>query len=206
LEIYSLKRFTNPASLPNLPPLMRISGGKARGVTLRVDPKTVHRPAMDKLRQSVFSSAAAWVSEARVLDLFAGTGSYGLEALSRGAAHCTFVELNRRATSMIKANREIVAKSMREKLDTHIVVGDAIKFQLPPKAEPFDLIFADPPYDQLEPLSTRLFPIFDRMLAHDGLVVFEAPGRFEPAASGWTLKKRLGKGADQPTACLLRRD
>lgn len=184
---------------------MRISGGKARGVTLRVDPKAVHRPAMDKLRQGIFSSAAAWVENARVLDLFAGTGSYGLEALSRGSAHCTFVELNRRATSMIQANAGIVAKSMQEKLDTQITAGDATKWQLPAGAPPFDLIFVDPPYDDLEELAPKLFPVFDKVLAHDGLVVFEAPGRFEPIAEGWTLKKRLGKGRDQPTACLLRR-
>lgn len=184
---------------------MRISGGKARGVTLRVDPKAVHRPAMDKLRQSIFSSAAAWVESARVLDLFAGTGSYGLEALSRGSSHCTFVELNRRATSMIKVNTDIVAKSMRQKLDTQLVASDATKFQLPAGTPPFDLIFVDPPYEQLEQLTPKLFPVFKQVLAHDGLVVFEAPGQFEPAAEGWTLKKRLGKGIDQPTACLLRR-
>lgn len=160
---------------------------------------------MDKLRQSIFSSANAWVENARVLDLFAGTGSYGLEALSRGANHCTFVELNRRATTMIQANIDIVAKSMREKLDTQITTGDATKWQLPARAAPFDLIFVDPPYEAIEELAPKLFPLFDQVLAHDGLVVFEAPGQFEPIADGWTLKKRLGKGIDQPTASLLRR-
>ncbi len=184
---------------------MRISGGKARGVTLRVDQKAVHRPAMDKLRQSIFSSITAWTDGARVLDLFAGTGSYGLEALSRGAAHCTFVELNRRATAMIQANADIVAKSMQEKLDTQIATADATKWQLPARAAPFDLIFVDPPYEAIETLTPKLFPLFDQVLAHDGLVVFEAPGHYEPAAESWTLKKRLGKGRDQPTACLLRR-
>lgn len=184
---------------------MRISGGKARGVTLRVDQKAVHRPAMDKLRQGIFSSAAAWVEGQRALDLFAGTGSYGLEALSRGSAHCTFVELNPRATPMIRDNIQIVAKSMQEELDTKIVTADATKFQSLPDAPPYDLIFVDPPYEQLEQLTPKLFPIFDQVLAHDGLVVFECPGRVEPVAHGWTLKKRLGKGTDQPTACLLRR-
>lgn len=184
---------------------MRISGGKARGVTLSVDQKAVHRPAMDKLRQSIFSSITAWVEDARVLDLFAGTGSYGLEALSRGAAHATFVELNRRATTMIQTNLDIVAKSMSEKLDTQILTSDATKYQLPAGQAPYDLIFVDPPYEQLATLTQKLFPLFEQVLAPDGLVVFEAPGEFEPAAPGWTLKKRLGKGRDQPTACLLRR-
>ena len=159
---------------------------------------------MDKLRQSIFSSASAWVGGQSTLDLFAGTGSYGLEALSRGAKHATFVELNKRATTMIHDNIQIVAKSMQEKLDTTIAATDATKW-LPPNQAPFDLIFVDPPYDQIETLTPKLFPLFGRTLAPDGLVVFECPGRFEPKAEGWTLKKRLGKGLDQPTACLLRR-
>jgi len=183
---------------------MRITGGKARGVTLRVDKKAVHRPAMDKLRQSIFSSAAAWVENQRTLDLFAGTGSYGLESLSRGSSHATFVELNKRATAMIHDNVQIVAKSMQEKLDTSIVATDVSKW-LPSNATPYDLIFVDPPYEQIESLAPQLFPLFDKALAHDGLIVFECPGHFEPKAEGWTLKKRLGKGLTQPTACLLRR-
>ncbi|MDQ8204130.1 RsmD family RNA methyltransferase [Pelagicoccus sp. SDUM812003] len=185
---------------------MRISGGKARGVTLRVDKKAVHRPAMDKLRQGIFSSIGPLVDGARVCDLFAGTGSYGLEALSRGASHCTFVELNRRATSMISQNISIVAKSMQEKLDTRIVIGDVTKFANPDAPTPFDFIFVDPPYEAMESLTPKLFPIFDQLLAEDGLVIFECPGRFEPAAPGWRPRKRLGKGLDQPTACLLLRD
>lgn len=160
---------------------------------------------MDKLRQGIFSSAAAWIENARVLDLFAGTGSYGLEALSRGSNHCTFVELNRRATTMIQTNVAIVAKSMREKLDTQIATGDATKWQPTAGAAPFDLIFVDPPYESLEKFTPKLFLLFDQVLAHDGLVVFETPGKFDPINEGWTLKKRIGKGRDQPTASLLRR-
>src|SRR5690606_5932533 len=108
---------------------MRISGGKARGVTLTVDQKSVHRPAMDRLRQAVFSSLGDTVMDARVCDLFAGTGSYGLEALSRGARHATFVEQNRRAIAMIETNAAIVAKSMQEKLNTSIISSDATKWR-----------------------------------------------------------------------------
>lgn len=181
---------------------MRISGGKARGVTLRVDKKAVHRPAMDKLRQSIFSSLGPSIEGARIADLFAGTGSYGLEALSRGAAHATFVELNRRATAMISDNIAIVAKSMQEKLDTSLITGDVTK--LPPPATPFDILFVDPPYDAIETLTPKLHTLFDTLLSPDGLVVFECPGRFDPSGPTWTLRKRLGKGTDQPTACLLR--
>ncbi|EDY82777.1 Conserved hypothetical protein 95 [Verrucomicrobiia bacterium DG1235] len=158
---------------------------------------------MDKLRQGIFSSIGTSINGARVLDLFAGTGSYGLEALSRGASHATFVELNRRATAMVQTNAAIVAKSMQEKLDTLISTADATKWT--PPAERFDIIFVDPPYEALEQLTPKLFPLFEQALTPDGLVVFEAPGQFEPAAAGWRLRKRLGKGRDQPTACLLHR-
>lgn len=183
---------------------MRISGGKARGVTLRIDKKAVHRPAMDKLRQSIFSSLSFRIEDARVLDLFAGTGSYGLEALSRGASHATFVELNKRAVSMIRDNAAIVAKSMQEKLDTTLIPSDVTKFT--PPAARFDLIFIDPPYDQIESLTPKLFPLLDQALTPDGTVIFECPGRYAPSAMGWRLRKRLGKGSDQPTACLLERE
>ena len=71
---------------------MRISGGKARGIPLRVNKKSGIRPAIETSRERVFSSISQKVENARVLDLFAGSGAYGLEALSRGAAHITLVE------------------------------------------------------------------------------------------------------------------
>ena len=183
---------------------MRISGGKARGVALRVDKKATHRPAMDRLRQSVFSSLGAAVDGARVLDLYAGTGSYGLEALSRGAAHATFVEQNKRAVAMIRDNLAIVAKSMQApRLDAELVAADATRWG--PGPARFDLIFVDPPYDQIEAHLSSLFALFEQALALEGLVIFECPGQLEPRSPGWKLRKRLGKGFDQPTACGLER-
>ena len=184
---------------------MRISGGKARGVTLKVDQKAVHRPAMDKLRQGIFSSIGSAVEGARVADLFAGTGSYGLEALSRGASHCTFVELNHRAVSTIKTNLQIVAKSMGEsRLDAAATTGDVLKWTPSPPA--YDLIFVDPPYEIIENITAKLFALFDQALAPDGLIVFETPGQIAPEAKGWKLRKRLGKGKDHPTASLIERE
>jgi len=181
---------------------MRISGGRARGVSLKVDRKAVHRPATDKLRQSVFSSLRERVQDARVLDLFAGTGAYGLEALSRGAQQATFVDKHRAVASMIRGNAAIVSKSMSQKLAIEIQTADALKWRPDGK---FDLIFADPPYESLEAWHTRLLALFGQALEPGGLVVLEAPGRFSPSAEGWLLRKRLGKGADQATACVLER-
>lgn len=184
---------------------MRISGGKAGGVTLRVSKKSVHRPAMDRLRQSLFSSLGERVIDAHVCDLFAGTGSYGLEALSRGAASATFLESNKRACAIIRQNIAIVTKSMGQpRLDATVLPLDVTRWQGGGQA--FDLVFVDPPYDLIESVAPDLFALFDRILAPDGLVAFEAPGHLQTAAPNWTLLKRLGKPSPhQPTACLYAR-
>ena len=167
--------------------------------------RSVHRPAMDRLRQGVFSSLGNRITGARVCDLFAGTGSYGLEALSRGASQCRFIELNRNACSMIKENIKIVAKSMGvSRLNAKVLQGDAGK-TLDLEEEPFDIVFVDPPYEMIESALPRLFPTIDRLLASKGVVVFEMPGRIEIVPDGWQLGNRIGKGSDQPTACFYQR-
>ena len=184
---------------------MRISGGKARGVELRVSKKSVHRPAMDRLRQGIFSSLGQTIVDARVCDLYAGTGSYGLEALSRGSGSCCFIELSRNACTVIKNNLRIVAKSMGEPtLIAKVIQGDAVK-TVGQIGENYDIIFVDPPYDTITHSAPKLFDALDHALSDDGLVVFEMPGNLEIIPGGWILKKRLGKGNNQPTACLYKR-
>ena len=184
---------------------MRISGGKARGVALSVSKPSVHRPATDRLRQGIFSSLGKRIEHIDICDLFAGTGSYGLEALSRGAASATFVEMNRRACEMIRRNIAIVSKSMDvDRLNATVLAKDATK-PYSFSSEPFDLIFADPPYEFLNSIGMDLFRAADRNLKADGLFILEAPGNYEYDAQGWTLSKRIGKGTDQPTALFYER-
>jgi len=90
---------------------MRITGGQARGIPLVLPKGDAVRPATDAMRQAVFSSLAARVAGARFLDLFAGSGAYGLEALSRGAADGVFVEKNARTADFIRQNIAAVCKS-----------------------------------------------------------------------------------------------
>ena len=90
---------------------MRITGGRARGIKLKVPNKKITRPATDRMREAVFSSLGASVQNSQVLDLFAGTGSYGLEALSRGAAGVCFVENNRAAIKCLEINTAAVTRS-----------------------------------------------------------------------------------------------
>ena len=91
---------------------MRISGGQARGIPLRVPPGDAVRPATDGMRQAVFSSIASRVPGARFFDLCAGSGAYGLEALSRGAAGGVFVEKNAKAVACVRTNLAAVCKSL----------------------------------------------------------------------------------------------
>lgn len=188
---------------------MRISGGQARGITLVVPKGDAVRPATDGMRQAVFSSLGARVVDARFLDLFAGSGAYGLEAVSRGAKAGVFVEQSGKAIGCVRKNIEAVCKSVgREARDLTVVQADArgvpataLAFGVP------DLVFIDPPYELIEDLAPGLFARLSDVLASklDAIVVFEYPGELEIAPVGWTLLKRLGKGARQPTVGFFRR-
>ena len=188
---------------------MRLSGGVARGIPLVVPPGDRVRPATDGMRQAVFSSLAALVPGATCLDLFAGTGSYGLEALSRGAEKVVFVERNPKALGCLRRNLAAVERSLGSPLASagraRIVAGDATTFT-PPGDAP-DLVFIDPPYELIPELAPALFARLATLLAPkpDAVVVLEYPGELELAPDGWVLRKRLGHGARQPTAGFFRR-
>lgn len=185
---------------------MRITGGGARGIPLRVPSRGPIRPATDQLRQRVFSSLGPAVEGRRTLDLFAGTGSWGLEAYSRGAESVVFVERDRGAIECLAANRTAVAKSLgRPPGETSIVRSDALKWK-PDGGRAFELVFADPPFREIETLAPVLLDHLSGWdeLAEDVILVLEAPGKLEIRAIGWELVRRIGKGRDQPTCCLYR--
>ena len=121
---------------------MRIIAGQFRGRPLVSPAGQATRPTADRVREALFSMLASRIGSfegLRVADLYAGSGALGLEALSRGAAHATFVENGPRAQDAIKANAAKLGVSNR----TQILSGSATAL---PRSEPFDLIFADPPY------------------------------------------------------------
>lgn len=185
---------------------MRISGGVARGISLAVPKGDAVRPATDGMRQAVFSSLGARVIEARFLDLFAGSGAYGLEALSRGAAGGVFVEQNAKAAACVRQNVAAVCKSLGRGLQDLVVhQADARTVPLAGGRVP-DLVFIDPPYEIIPDITPALFARLAGVLAPnpDALVFFEAPGEIELSPPGWELVKRIGKGARQPTVTVLR--
>jgi 16S rRNA (guanine966-N2)-methyltransferase len=187
---------------------MRISGGDARGITLRVPKGDAVRPATDGMRQAVFSSIASRVPGAVFLDLFAGSGAYGLEALSRGAARGYFVEKSNLAVQCLRQNLAAVCKSVRrEENDFLIAASDVLVWALPQGAPAPELVFVDPPYPIIQDIAPRLFARLDGMLKEkaDPVVAFEMPGEMEIAPPGWTAVKRLGKGPRQPTVVFFRK-
>lgn len=187
---------------------MRISGGQARGIELRVPKGDRVRPATDGLRQAVFSSLAAAVPGARFLDLFAGSGAYGLEAFSRGAAGGVFVERDARAAACIRRNIEAVARSVGGDgpADLSVTQADALQIAAAPPGPLPDLVFIDPPYEIIPEVAPILFARLGALFANhpSAIVVFEFPGELDLTPEGWTLVKRLGKGARQPTAGFFR--
>src|SRR5688572_13197634 len=127
---------------------MRISGGGARGISLAVPKGDAVRPATDGMRQAVFSSLGARVADAQFLDLFAGSGAYGLEAVSRGASAGVFVEKNAKAAACVRQNIAAVCKSLgRSAEGLSVLQMDATAVPVGLNATPPDLVFVDPPYE-----------------------------------------------------------
>ena len=183
---------------------MRITGGQARGIPLVLPKGNAVRPATDAMRQAVFSSLAARVAGARFLDLFAGSGAYGLEALSRGAAGGVFVEKDAKTAGFIRQNILAVCKSLgRAADDLQVINADAIMMM--PGVAP-DLVFIDPPYEIIPEVAPKLFARLTGLLAEkpDPLIVFEMPGALELSPAGWTCVKRLGRGGHQPSVGIFR--
>ncbi|MGD9123461.1 MAG: 16S rRNA (guanine(966)-N(2))-methyltransferase RsmD, partial [Desulfarculaceae bacterium] len=123
---------------------MRISGGQWRGRRLKTPPGVATRPTSGKVKEALFNILGPVVSGARVADLFAGSGALGLEALSRGAAFCLFVEKNKSALKALEDNLATLAGGKQ----AQVLAVDAIRSQRLKERGPFSLILADPPYDQ----------------------------------------------------------
>lgn len=152
---------------------MRIVSGKFRGRTLKSPSSNAIRPTSDRLRESIFNilvhAYADPITAARVLDLFAGTGALGLEALSRGAEYALFVEEAAEARALIRTNVESLALTGA----TRIFRRDAARLGNMGPMEPFDLVFCDPPYGQGLAEKSLIAARDGKWLAPSALVVVE---------------------------------
>jgi 16S rRNA (guanine966-N2)-methyltransferase len=179
---------------------MRITGGQARGIPLKAPPGQGTRPATDALREALFSRLGPRLAGARCLDLYAGTGSYGLEALSRGAAFCHFIESHTASARCLQSNWDAVSKSLQASGATERtaqIQNLSVEQALPAlAAEAFDVIFADPPYALGEAAFTRVATAF----AGSPLILcWEAPGRTDLHHPAWQEVRKLGKKGDGPS-------
>ena len=152
---------------------MRVIAGEWRGRPLKAPPGAATRPTSDRVREALFSILAARVPEARVLDLFAGSGALGLEALSRGAASATFVDDASAAISAIKANLKAFDAT------AEVRRTDALRFLATARHDgaQYDLIFLDPPYRLAERLAPALSEALPAVLAPGAVAVAESDRR-----------------------------
>lgn len=149
---------------------MRVISGTARGKNLLPVSGMDTRPTTDRVKESIFNIIQTQVRGARVLDLFAGTGQMGIEALSRGAKHADFVDQSKNAADSIRKN--IAGARVEERASVH--VGEACEFVKKRTSKSYDIIFLDPPYGG-ELLQRILIAVetFD-ILAPDGIIICES--------------------------------
>jgi 16S rRNA (guanine966-N2)-methyltransferase len=172
---------------------LRIIGGRHRGRRLQFPAGVEIRPTPDRVRETLFNWLQPRIDGARVLDLFAGSGALGLEALSRGAAHVTFVEKDRRAAAAI----EQLAKEWQESAAV-VVCAEALGWLSAPQPQaPFDIVFLDPPYDA-SVLGAAAAGLADHgRLAPDARIYLERRARDPlPALPGTWREQRGGRAGE----------
>jgi 16S rRNA (guanine966-N2)-methyltransferase len=168
---------------------VRIIAGEKKGHRIAAPKGLATRPTSDFVRESAFNLIGP-VDGAAVLDVFAGSGALGIEALSRGAARATFVDADREACRTINANLD------KLKLNATVLCQDVLR-ALSADRGPYDLVLADPPYDydRLD----QLGPHLGRLLAPDGLLVYQTSARTEPEIDGLTVRTSRKYGSARLT-------
>ena len=181
---------------------MRVIAGSAGGIRLKIPPHDL-RPSMDMVREAAFSALGEFVFDAHVLDLFAGSGAYGIEALSRGAAEAVFVDNHPKAIEAIRTNLS------KAHLTGKVIREDVFRF-LQRHRDPYRLVFADPPY--AKEIGDRDFAgelLRNESLAAvvepGGLLVLErAPADKPVSTSYWEITRAKKYGATQLLFCIRK--
>ena len=148
---------------------MRVIAGSARSLRLKTIEGNDTRPTTDRIKETLFNILMPYVPEAKFLDLFAGSGGIGIEALSRGASECIFVELNPKAIACINEN---VSHTKFNK-ESKVLKYDSASYVAGLKEVDFDIIFMDPPYGK-ELEKDVLTVLADKKFITDTLIVIEA--------------------------------
>lgn len=161
--------------------MLKITGGRLRGRVLKAPPGLATRPTGAKMRQALFNILGPRVADARVADLYAGSGALGLEALSRGAASCLFVEKSRPTAQLIQASLDALNLSGQGEV---LAAGLGAAVGALKAAAPFDLVLADPPYGKGQ--VGRLLELAAQgwLLGPEGLLIIEHSPKEAPEATG----------------------
>jgi 16S rRNA (guanine966-N2)-methyltransferase len=173
---------------------MRIIAGERKGHTIYAPKGLNTRPTSDRVRENVFNIVAPWVEDARVLDLYAGSGAMGLEALSRGAAAVVFVEAELDAVRAIERNLDKLRFTGATVIRVGVTTGLA---QEASAGRKYDLVLADPPYAMTD--YDTLARYLPRVLAEDGLLVLESAARTEPELPGLEVRTSRKYGSTRVT-------
>ena len=150
---------------------MRVISGKVRGLKLNAPKNQDVRPTTDRVKENLFNMISSYIMDSNILDLFAGTGSLGIECLSRGAKNCVFVDISKESIAIVKSNIK-KARVENESLVLNLDFKDAVS-RLQSQKNKFDVIFMDPPYykemfvDALEKIDNA------NLLDEDGIIVVE---------------------------------
>jgi 16S rRNA (guanine966-N2)-methyltransferase len=173
---------------------MRIIAGEHKGTRIFAPPGRDTRPTSDRVRENVFNIVAPWVEEARVLDLYAGSGAMGLEALSRGASAAVFVEANADAVRAIERNLDKLRLRGATVLRLEATLALA---QEAAAGRKYDLVLLDPPYAMTD--FDSLGRYLPTVLADDGLLVVETDARTEPELPGLAVRTTRKYGSTRVT-------
>ena len=153
---------------------MRVIAGSRKGHRIDAPKGLATRPTSDRVRENVFNLVQSWVEDAVVLDLFAGSGAMGIEALSRGAGRAVFVESDAQACRAIEHNLDKLRLTGAE-----VVCRDVTRF-VAADTRTYDLVFCDPPYDEYAALEPTLARYAPKLLTDDGVLVLETAAKTEP--------------------------
>jgi 16S rRNA (guanine966-N2)-methyltransferase len=181
---------------------VRVIAGSAKGRTLDAPRGGATRPATDRIRETLFAILEPILEDARVLDLFAGAGTLGIEALSRGAASVGFVERSAEALKTLRKNLKSTGFDSR----ADVIAANVLGFLEQSITGPYDVVFCDPPFADVALLEATLaHPRFGPALAPDALVVARVMKKYQPRLPGGTRVQRV-KDIGEESLLFLRYD